>query len=87
MIGRAPDAGTPAAWVTGDEVDGADLNFRKAIAGRGLGFVLAVVKSHHFTTGSAIAGRSTWPCDCRPGPCGGCRPVPEPRGHACTTGP
>lgn len=51
MLTRALDAGTPAAWVTGDEVYGADPNLRKTIAGRGLGFVLAVAKSHHFTTG------------------------------------
>jgi SRSO17 transposase len=28
MIGRALDAGTPAAWVTGDEVYGADPHLR-----------------------------------------------------------
>lgn len=51
MIERVLDAGTPAAWVTGDEVYGADPRLRKAVAGRGLGFVLAVAKSHRFTTG------------------------------------
>jgi SRSO17 transposase len=51
MPTRALDAGTPAAWVTGDEVYGADPKLRKAIAARGLGFVLAVAKSHQFTTG------------------------------------
>jgi SRSO17 transposase len=51
MIERVLDAGTPAAWVAGDEVYGADPKLRKAIAAAGLGFVLAVAKSHHFTTG------------------------------------
>jgi hypothetical protein len=51
MIDRALDAGTPAAWATGDEVYGADPALRKDLAGRGLGFVLAVAKSHRFTTG------------------------------------
>lgn len=51
MIERALTAKTPAAWVAGDEVYGADPALRKAIAAHGLGFVLAVAKSHRFTTG------------------------------------
>ena len=51
MIDRALDAGTPAAWVAGDEVYGADPKLRKDPAARGMGFVLAVAKSHRFTTG------------------------------------
>lgn len=51
MITRALDAGVPAAWAAGDEVYGADPALRKAIAARGLGYVLAVAKSHPFTTG------------------------------------
>jgi SRSO17 transposase len=51
MIDRAPDAGTPAAWVAGDEVYGADPKLRKDLAARGIGYVLAVAKSHRFTTG------------------------------------
>jgi SRSO17 transposase len=51
MIGRALDAGTPAGWATGDEVYGADPALRKDLAARGLGYVLAVAKSHQFTTG------------------------------------
>jgi hypothetical protein len=34
-----------------DEVYGADPALRKALAGHGLGFVLAVAKSHRFVTG------------------------------------
>jgi len=51
MIDRALDAGTPAAWAAGDEVYGADPSLRKDLAARGLGYVLAVAKSHRFTTG------------------------------------
>jgi SRSO17 transposase len=51
MIDRALNAGTRAGWAAGDEVYGADPTLRKAVAARGLGFVLAVAKSHRFTTG------------------------------------
>jgi len=51
MISRALDAGTPAAWVTGDEVYGQDPQLRAGLARRGLGYVLAVAKSHPVTTG------------------------------------
>src|SRR3954447_9847081 len=51
MIDRAVAAGTPAAWAAGDEVYGADPALRKALASHALGFVLAVAKSHRFTTG------------------------------------
>lgn len=51
MIDRALDAATPAGWAAGDEVYGADPALRKDLAARGLGFVLAVAKSHRFTTG------------------------------------
>ena len=50
MIGRALDAGTPAAWATGDEVYGQDPQLRAELARRGLGYVLAVAKSHPVTT-------------------------------------
>ncbi len=50
MIGRALDAGTPAAWVTADEVYGQDPRLRAGLARRGLGYVLAVAKSHLVTT-------------------------------------
>src|SRR4051794_9368560 len=51
MIERAVAAGLPAAWAAGDEVYGADPALRKALAGHGMGFVLAVAKSHRFVTG------------------------------------
>jgi SRSO17 transposase len=50
MITRAIDAGTPAAWVTADEVYGQDPQLRAGLARRGLGYVLAVARSHPVTT-------------------------------------
>src|SRR5215468_2387060 len=51
MITRALDAGTPAAWVTADEVYGQDPALRADLARRGLGYVLAIPKRHLITTG------------------------------------
>jgi len=50
MIGRALDAGTPAAWVAADEVYGQDPKLRAELARRGLGYVLAIPKSHPVVT-------------------------------------
>jgi SRSO17 transposase len=46
MLGRALDAGVPAAWVTGDEVYGADPGLRAELERRGVGYVLAVACDH-----------------------------------------
>jgi SRSO17 transposase len=51
MIGRALDAGTPAAWVSADEVYGQDPALRAGLARRGLGYVLAIPKRHLVSTG------------------------------------
>jgi SRSO17 transposase len=50
MISRALDAGTPAAWVTGDEVYGADPGLRADLERRRIGYVLAVAASRQVTT-------------------------------------
>jgi SRSO17 transposase len=50
MITGALDAGTPAAWVTADEVYGQDPQLRAELARRGLGYVLAIPKRHLITT-------------------------------------
>jgi SRSO17 transposase len=50
MIARALDAGIPAAWVTGDEVYGADPGLRADLEGRQAGYVLAVAASQQVTT-------------------------------------
>jgi SRSO17 transposase len=42
MLGRGLDAGVPAAWVTGDEVDGACPGLRAELEARQVGYVLAV---------------------------------------------
>jgi hypothetical protein len=46
MICRALDAGVPAAWVTGDEVYGANPGLRAELEARGIGYVLAVARDH-----------------------------------------
>jgi len=51
MITAALDAGTPAAWVSADEVYGQDPALRAELARRGLGYVLAIPKRHLITTG------------------------------------
>jgi SRSO17 transposase len=49
MLARALDAGTPAAWATADEFYGGDAHLRRDLQARGLGYVLAVAKSHRVT--------------------------------------
>jgi SRSO17 transposase len=46
MITRALDAGVPAAWVTGDEVYGANPTLRAELEARQIGYVLAVACHH-----------------------------------------
>jgi SRSO17 transposase len=53
MITRALDAGVPAAWVTADEAYGGDQALRKDLQTRGIGYVLAVAKSHHVVLATA----------------------------------
>src|SRR5512146_498304 len=50
MITRALDAGTPAGWVAAGEVYGQDPQLRAELARRGLGYVLAIRKSHPVVT-------------------------------------
>jgi SRSO17 transposase len=51
MLARALDAGVPAAWVTGDEVYGADPGLRAELEARGIGYVLAVACDHPVRAG------------------------------------
>jgi hypothetical protein len=53
MLTRALDAGVPAAWVTGDEVYGADPGLRAELEARGIGYVLAVACDHPVPLGAA----------------------------------
>ena len=50
MIGRALDAGTPAGWVTADEVYGADPGLHADLEHRQVSYVLAVASTHRVTT-------------------------------------
>jgi SRSO17 transposase len=50
MIARALDAGAPASWVAGDEVYGTDPGLRSDLENRGMGYVLAVARSHYVQT-------------------------------------
>jgi SRSO17 transposase len=49
MLARALDAGVPAAWCTADEFYGGDQHLRRDLQARGVGYVLAVAKSHRVT--------------------------------------
>ena len=49
MLARALDAGVPAAWCTADEFYGGDRGLRRDLQARGLGYVLAVARSHRVT--------------------------------------
>ena len=51
MIAQAVSVGTPARWVAGDEVYGADSKLRHDLHVLGLGYVLAVAKNHQIVTG------------------------------------
>jgi SRSO17 transposase len=50
MIERAVQAGTPAAWVAGDEVYGADPRLRARVRELGLGYVLQVAANRRVHT-------------------------------------
>jgi SRSO17 transposase len=49
MLARALDGGVRAAWVTADEFYGGDQHLRRELQARGVGYVLAVAKSHRVT--------------------------------------
>ena len=55
MIGRALDAGTPAAWAAADEVYGQDPQLRAELARRALGYVLASARHHLAVATQALA--------------------------------
>ena len=86
MVTRALDAGVPAAWVTGDEVYGADPRLRAALEARSIGYVLAVACDH-----PVVAGGTTWRADALRkrvphGAGSASRPARAPRATATTTG-
>jgi SRSO17 transposase len=54
MLAQAVDAGVPAGWATADEFYGGDRALRRDLQARGLGYVLAVARSHRVSTHPAI---------------------------------
>jgi SRSO17 transposase len=52
MIARTLDAGALVAWAAGNEVYGADSGLRTDLETRGIGYVLAVAKSHPVKPGT-----------------------------------
>jgi SRSO17 transposase len=52
MLARTLDAGAAAAWVTGDEVYGADPGLRADLEQRQMSYVLAVACHHRVTAGT-----------------------------------
>ncbi len=50
LIRRAVAAGTPAAWVAGDEVYGADPTLRRTVRELGLGYVLQIAANRRVRT-------------------------------------
>jgi SRSO17 transposase len=55
MIARALDAGTPAGWVAGDEVYGADPGLRADLEHRQLGYVLAIARACQVNAGAGAS--------------------------------
>jgi SRSO17 transposase len=53
MLTRATTAGVPAGWATADEFYGGDRALHRDLQTRGMGYVLAVAKSHRVTTSPA----------------------------------
>jgi SRSO17 transposase len=54
MLTRAANAGVAAAWASADEFYGGDRGLRRDLQARGMGYVLAVAKSHRITTSPAL---------------------------------
>jgi SRSO17 transposase len=57
MLARVLDAGTPAAWCTADEFYGGDRALRRDLQARGVGYVLAVARSHRVTACPAVGAQ------------------------------
>src|SRR5512142_175524 len=87
MIARALDAGCPAAWITGDEVYGADPGLRADLERRQAGYVLAVAASHQVTTAAGSCRARQLAAACPAGPGSAAPQVKAPRATATMTGP
>jgi hypothetical protein len=87
MITRALDAGTPAAWVTADEVYGQDRSCAPSWPAAGSAMSWRWPRAIRSPPRSAPARRLSWQRGCPPGPGSGSPPGPAPRDPAGTTGP
>src|SRR5512139_1149995 len=59
MLARALDAGISAAWVTADEAYGHDSKFRRFLAERRIGYVVAIPRSQPIRDGSGSSRADT----------------------------
>ncbi|MEV4418279.1 IS701 family transposase [Catellatospora sp. NPDC049609] len=66
MLARALDAGVTAAWVTADEAYGHDSKFRRFLATRHLGYVVAIPRSQPIHTGAGSLRADTLTADAPP---------------------
>jgi SRSO17 transposase len=66
LIDRAVAAEVPAAWVSGDEVYGADPKLRAAVRNHGLGYVLAIAANRHVPTQAGPIRVDTLPAQLPP---------------------
>ena len=60
MLGRALDAGVPAAWVTADEAYGKDGKFRDWLEQRRIGYVVAVAATRPSAATPALPAPTSW---------------------------
>jgi hypothetical protein len=88
MLARALDAGVPAAWATADEFYGGDQHLRRDLQTRGVGYVLAVAKSHRIIACAATGRHAPTgsPPSCPAGPGTGSPPAPGRKVSGSTTG-
>ena len=61
MLGRALDAGVPAAWVTADEAYGKDGKFRAWLEQRRIGYVVAVAATRPSAATPGPPAPTSWP--------------------------
>jgi SRSO17 transposase len=87
MLARTLDADVPAAWVTGDEVYGADPGLRSELERRGIGYVLAVACDHRVLAGGDSYRADAFSDEFRREPGSACPLGAAPRATVCTTGP
>jgi SRSO17 transposase len=86
MVCRALDAHVPAAWVTGDEVYGANPGLRAELEARGVGYVLVVACDHPWSPVATPTAPTPCSSASQRGPGSRSRAAPAPKATATTTG-